>query len=1163
MFKPLVKCRAPVVAPIILAAAVGFLATLPTYATGGDTVADRVFGQGGSFTTNTNTCGIGIVNASTLCSPYGVAMDSAGNLYVVDGQNQRVLEYDTPLTTDTVADRVFGQGGNFTTNTCNLGGLSASSLCNPYGVTVDSAGNLYVVDGANQRVLEYDTPLTTDTIADRVFGQGGSFTTGNCSQGAGGLCAPFGVTVAAGNLYVTDRNNHRVLEYDTPLTTDTVADQVFGQGGSFTTNDCNPGGVSAASLCNPKGVAADAAGNIYVTDESNNRVLEFDTPSTSDTVPDEVFGQGGSFTSNSCNLGGVSASSLCGPEAVTVDSAGNLYVADIVNHRVLEHDDPLATDTVADRVFGQGGSFTDNGCNLGGISAGSLCAPYGVSVDGDGNLYVADNQNHRVLEYDCPLDACIDLEVSTASVSSPPSAEAGSAFSVTTDATVHNNGPATPVNADVQVTLNVPADCSVAGGNSVTLQDQALAVSVATAIPQQTFSVTCWQDSLHTISTTATVIEDEAGLVEGNPANNTLTSADDMTDVTSHPTPGEIHGTKWDDQDGNGVRNGEPGLIGVQICVYGLVPPDETGALVSCDTTDVNGDYEFLNLAPDYYRVAEVVPPGRSQTYPANGQSHFPQVDPSEIVTGLDFGNDAIPPGTVQGTKFNDTNGNGVQNGGELGVSGISICIHPSGLCTTTNSSGDYSFTVAPGNHTVYEQLPPGSLNTTPINVPVNVTSGGTVNGVNFGNRIPVPPPPEVTVESNWSYNGIPIVGGGARTYTKDVTDHCENTIPPTPFQVKLVITSSGGSSTSQMMTDTGSEIWSATVTPPSGGLNTLRFYVDCPPDTADFPEDHEPPPPIAAEDEIQEGGNIYVDPSGTILDECTGLPLDGATVTLIRESPPGSDNFVEPATSSHIPADNPEITAADGAYGWVVTPGIYRVRAEKAGYITKESAELTIPPAVTDLNLTLGSATDGDCDGVANASDLDDDNDEVFDVAEGPCGGNTLNAALQPERLDTPGDDDGDTLVNEALPSPASDGFDCDGDGWTGSQENLIFSAGTTASDQDPCGGNGWASDLAANNMLNIADINSVLSPARPDDGHGTFNKFNHPLDDDGDTVVDPLMARWNLQNTPADGPATLINIADLNSLLTGAVGSPARPPMFGGQQAFFTNGGVCPWPP
>jgi hypothetical protein len=151
-------------------------------------------------------------------------VDVTGNVYIADASNNRVVEYNSPLTTDTVADRVFGQGGSFTSDTCNLGGISASSLCAPQATTLDAAGNLYIVD-ANSRVLEYNTPLVTDAVADRVFGQP-DFSSGGCNQGAtspsaSSVCYPIGAD-SAGNLFVADTSNNRVLEYDTPLTTDTA-----------------------------------------------------------------------------------------------------------------------------------------------------------------------------------------------------------------------------------------------------------------------------------------------------------------------------------------------------------------------------------------------------------------------------------------------------------------------------------------------------------------------------------------------------------------------------------------------------------------------------------------------------------------------------------------------------------------------------------------------------------------------------------------------------------------------------------------------------------------------------------------------------------------------------------------------------------------------------
>jgi len=433
-----------------------------------DTIADRVFGQGGSF--SSNTCNNGGISANSLCKPQGIALDNAGNLYIGDSDNNRVLEYQTPLTSDAVADRVFGQGGSFTSNACNGGGITADSLCLPIGIVVDQNGNLYVVDVNNSRVLEYDTPLTSDTTADRVFGQGGSFASNACNSGGvtqDSLCFPEDAGLdGAGNLYVVDTSNNRILVYNAPLSSDTIADQVFGQGGNFTTKTCNSGGVTAGSLCGPVGIGIDSSETVYVADFFNNRVLAYNAPLASGTIADKVFGQvlmttpfpnftdaQGFFdpfgvavdrtvvpnrlyvadTTNSrilgykdvlslvngqpadlvigqpdffsagCNTGGVSASSLCFPVQVAVDPSGNLYVADFNNNRVLEYDSPFTTDTVADRVFGQGGSFTTNACNNGGLNANSLCIPLGIAVDSLGNLYVADSDNDRILVYNAPL----------------------------------------------------------------------------------------------------------------------------------------------------------------------------------------------------------------------------------------------------------------------------------------------------------------------------------------------------------------------------------------------------------------------------------------------------------------------------------------------------------------------------------------------------------------------------------------------------------------------------------------------------------------------------------------------------------------------------------------------------------------------------------------
>ncbi len=376
----------------------------------GDVTADRVFGQGGSFTQT--ACNNGGISANSLCQASGVAVDTLGHVYVADMYNHRVLGFIDPINTDTTADLVIGQGGSFTSGVPALGGVTASSLDNPTDVAVDSAGNLYVVDWGHDRVLEYDTPFSSNTVADRVFGQFNSMTTAIYNNGgtsANSLKNPMSVAVdPAGNLYIGDRGNRRILQYNTPLSSDTTADRVFGQLGSFTTSGFNQGGLSANSLSEIVGIGVDTLGNLYVADQVNERVLKYNTPLSSDTTADKVFGQLGSFTSGIPDNGGVNADSLESPTDVEVDNVGNVYITETGNERSLSYDDPVSLDTGADVVYGQGGSMSAFGNNNGGVSANSQGDPWELAFDLTCNLYIIDYGNNRLLEYDSPPHACID-----------------------------------------------------------------------------------------------------------------------------------------------------------------------------------------------------------------------------------------------------------------------------------------------------------------------------------------------------------------------------------------------------------------------------------------------------------------------------------------------------------------------------------------------------------------------------------------------------------------------------------------------------------------------------------------------------------------------------------------------------------------------------------
>jgi len=322
--------------------------------------ADAVIGQPDLSSALPNR-GQGFPSADSLYDPSDIDVDSSGNLYVADAANHRVLVFLSPFGPggDLKADYVIGQP-DFNTNIENNGGTSPSSLDLPLSVKVDPDGNLYVVDFYNQRALEYDRPIATDRVADRVFGQGNDFTTAIVNKGgvsANSLCWPQGVEVdKSGNVYVADTNNNRVLVYLQPLTTDTTADQVVGQGSDFTTNAPNRNGLSAGSLCSPCTVEADPWGNLYISDCGNNRILFYYSPLAADVNADAVFGQGNVFDANAPNKGGLSARSLDGPQGILVEPLDKdenypclyekavqfrLYVADCFNNRVLRFTWPI------------------------------------------------------------------------------------------------------------------------------------------------------------------------------------------------------------------------------------------------------------------------------------------------------------------------------------------------------------------------------------------------------------------------------------------------------------------------------------------------------------------------------------------------------------------------------------------------------------------------------------------------------------------------------------------------------------------------------------------------------------------------------------------------------------------------------------------------------
>lgn len=273
----------------------------------------------------------GPATSATINSPAGVALDGAGNLYIGDQYNHRIRKV-SPGTdgvlnggSDETITTVAGSGTCAAiTRICTVeeigdGGPAASAKLHfPTGVAVDAGGNLYIADLSNHRVRRVDSAGTITTVA-------GTGTRGSSGDGGPAITAevtsPIGVTVDGSKLFVTGQGEQKVrlvnLGPDSAAANGvTVASgniqTVAGTGaGGFAGDD---GPATSASLASPFGTAVDGSGNLYVSDQGNNRVRQVDAAGTITTL--------------------TGPRTLAAPRGLAVHGSGGLYVADTDNQRI-------------------------------------------------------------------------------------------------------------------------------------------------------------------------------------------------------------------------------------------------------------------------------------------------------------------------------------------------------------------------------------------------------------------------------------------------------------------------------------------------------------------------------------------------------------------------------------------------------------------------------------------------------------------------------------------------------------------------------------------------------------------------------------------------------------------------------------------------------------
>jgi uncharacterized protein (TIGR03437 family) len=409
-------------------------------------VASRILGvvpaqqTGQTALPNTNQYAFGavVISSAFVGGPSGLFV-IADNVYVVDSYNHRILQFppvatwaaESSTALSPAAAAVFGQAG-FNASFSNgvaTGIPSATSFYVPGGAAYVNH-ELYIADTGNNRVLVFDGMDSATTLpqAVRVAGQVGftygaanllegrefsmgsvSWTSGSSTTRKSTTVAPFvAIDKATNHVYISDPGNHRVLAFSDYRKLDgtQIADFVIGQTdlssnlvNSPSNSSTTPGNMG---LNTPTGLTVDAAGNLWVADSGNARVLRFPTPFANrdkTATADLVLGKS-EFEST---LTESSAASMSLPVSLAFDSAGNLWVADVAYNRVLRFPQAagLTNGSAADMVLGQPDFTTVTaGTGTGDQWLQTLANPLSIAIDNSDRLYATDTSNPRIMVWD-------------------------------------------------------------------------------------------------------------------------------------------------------------------------------------------------------------------------------------------------------------------------------------------------------------------------------------------------------------------------------------------------------------------------------------------------------------------------------------------------------------------------------------------------------------------------------------------------------------------------------------------------------------------------------------------------------------------------------------------------------------------------------------------
>ena len=311
--------------------------------------------------------------------PEGVAVDAHGNVFVAD-DFANTIRKAAPAGTNWVVTTIAGTAGNY--GSAN-GTNGVAQFDEPVALAVDIHSNLFIADFGNN-IIRKITPLGTNWVVKTIAGTANSV--GGSADGTNGFAQFNGPTALAvdthSNLFVTDSFNN-TLRKISPVGTNWVVTTIAGTASSV--GGSADGTNGAAQFDQPSGVALDSSGNLFLTDTINSTIRRITLAGTNWVVTTIAGRTESSGSTDGTNL----VAQFDEPSGITVDSADNLYVADTFNDTIRKVS-PTGANWVTTTLAGapgQPGSSDGTGANA------HFNSPNGLTVDGAGNLYVADTGN--------------------------------------------------------------------------------------------------------------------------------------------------------------------------------------------------------------------------------------------------------------------------------------------------------------------------------------------------------------------------------------------------------------------------------------------------------------------------------------------------------------------------------------------------------------------------------------------------------------------------------------------------------------------------------------------------------------------------------------------------------------------------------------------------